>query len=111
MKNYQASLAGIAFLGFTLLIVTGCRNQPATTNAPAVQTMPKSAGNSSPATITIAADEASCPVLGTVMKKSEMIPLQHKGVTYYMCCQGCVPQFKANPEKYIAHPATPKHGM
>jgi len=61
--------------------------------------------------VTIAADEASCPVLGTVMKKSMMIPVQHDGKTYYLCCQDCIAKFKADPEKYINHPATPTREM
>jgi len=52
-------------------------------------------------------DMASCPVLGTTMPKSEMIPVKYRGRTYYLCCQGCVPKFKANPRKYVRHPAPP----
>lgn len=50
----------------------------------------------------------SCPVLGTTMPKSKMIPYEYKGTTYYLCCPPCVTEFKANPEKYIKHPAKPK---
>jgi len=62
-------------------------------------------------TVQVGADEASCPVLGTVMKKSMMIPVKHDGKTYYLCCQDCVPKFKADPAKYIEHPAAPTHEM
>ncbi|MEI6519403.1 MAG: YHS domain-containing protein [bacterium] len=55
--------------------------------------------------ITIGPDEASCPVYGTIMKKSDMIPIQYKGKTYYMCCSDCQTNFNANPEKYIKNPA------
>ena len=32
---------------------------------------------------------------------SSMVPVEHKGATYYMCCQDCVRLFKQNPEKYL----------
>lgn len=51
---------------------------------------------------------ASCPVLGTTMPKDKMIPYTYKGKTYYFCCPPCVDAFKADPEKYIRHPAKPK---
>lgn len=54
---------------------------------------------------TPAGEMASCPVLGTTMAKKDMIPYEYKGHTYYLCCAGCVPKFKANPEKYIKNPA------
>ena len=54
-----------------------------------------------------AEEMASCPVLGTTMPKSKMIPVEYEGKTYYMCCQDCVPKFKADPKKYIEHPAKP----
>jgi Cu+-exporting ATPase len=35
--------------------------------------------------------------------------LQHKGVTYYFCCDGCLAMFRADPAKYLAksRPAAP----
>ena len=83
------------------MFAVGCKTSPHNTAAPAP----------SPAAITLKAGEASCPVLGTIMKKSEMIPVDYKGKTYYLCCQGCVGPFNADPQKYIDHPATPKNGM
>lgn len=53
-------------------------------------------------------DMASCPVLGTTMPKSKMIPYEYKGKTYYFCCQPCVEKFKADPQQYIDHPAKPQ---
>jgi YHS domain-containing protein len=97
------------------LLVAGCaaksianqRNTPPAKPKPAVTATLSAA----PTAVNIGPDEASCPVLGTVMKKSQMIPVQHNGKTYYLCCADCVPKFKANPEKYIAHPAAPTRGM
>jgi len=114
--------------------VAGCKNQREDAALPAGDTASAPAGHdmagmdhSAPAghdmagmdhkastdkeTVQIGADEASCPVLGTVMKKSMMIPVEHNGKTYYLCCQDCVPKFKADPEKYIEHPAAPTHEM
>ena len=64
-----------------------CDSQPATPPAAA------------PAAL--AADEATCPVMGETHKKADMIAYAYKGVTYYFCCAGCVTKFKADPEKYI----------
>ena len=65
-------------------------------------------GESAPASTPVAsakADTASCPVLGTTMAKKDMIAYDYKGKTYYFCCSDCVTKFKADPEKYIKHPA------
>lgn len=116
MKNYLPLILVVGALG-VLLIVAGCRTQQRTTGAPppprAATPVTTTANPASTATnkITIGSDEASCPVLGTVMKKTDMISLQHKGNTYYMCCQDCVAKFKADPEKYIQNPAPPTHEM
>jgi len=104
-----------------LVWVVGCKTQqagtpPAENSASAPAEMP--AGHDVTGTdqkapaqpmggVTIGADEASCPVLGTVMKKSMMTPIQHNGKTYYMCCRDCISKFKADPEQYSNHPAAP----
>ena len=108
MKNYLPMILVVGAV-MLLLFVIGCRTPQATTATPppAVATAPAPTAEK----VTIAADEASCPVLGTVAKKSDMIPATYKGKTYYMCCSGCVPKFKANPEKYIQHPAPPTREM
>ncbi len=111
MKRFVTVMPVLVLLGVALVIINGCK-QAATPNAPGAPTAtattpaPSAAGG-----VTLAADEAACPVMGTVMKKSEMIPVTYKGKTYYMCCKPCVSKFNADPEKYIAHPATPKRGM
>lgn len=79
---------------------------PANAAVPA-KAAPPSAPGASGAPTTSSADTASCPVLGTTMPKSQMIKLDYKGKTYYFCCQDCVTKFKANPQKYIDHPAKP----
>lgn len=49
------------------------------------------------------ADEmVTCPVKGTVMKKSEApVSWEYKGKTYYFCCQKCKDAFMKDPEAYI----------
>jgi len=78
-----------------LLTLGGCRS-PVTTSPNTLTPNGK---------VTVASDEAACPVLGTVMKKSAMIAVKYHNKTYYMCCQDCVTQFNAHPEKYIQNPA------
>ena len=94
-------------------IITGCRStssrmsqmgKPAV-SAPVKSVSPGSQPKTAAAAVVVGKDEAACPVLGTVMKKSMMIPVQHNGKTYYVCCSDCVGLFKANPAKYINHPA------
>jgi YHS domain-containing protein len=83
-----------------MLLLAGCKTKQAARGGEAVPA----------AVVTLTADEAACPVLGTVMNKREMTPYTHKGKTYYMCCPPCIDEFKANPEKYIKTPAPPKRG-
>ena len=73
---------------------------PPAAGAPASGPAPVAAGSKE--------EMASCPVLGTTMPKSQMIPYEHQGKTYYLCCQECVTQFKQDPEKWIKHPTPPK---
>jgi YHS domain-containing protein len=48
-----------------------------------------------------AAEKASCMVHGTEMAKAKMIPVQHDGQIYYVCCPECVALFRKHPDKYI----------
>jgi YHS domain-containing protein len=87
-------------------VVAGCSKPQATpgSNPPVSKALPTAAPTATPA----ATEEmASCPVLGTTMPKSQMIKEEYKGKTYYLCCQDCVPKFKADPEKYTKNPAKP----
>lgn len=93
---------------------------PVTEPAPTTNAAPAAATTAAPAEATNAASAAgaeelaTCPVLGTTMPKSKMIPVEYEGKTYYVCCQDCVPKFKADPKKYIEHPAKalpPSQGM
>ena len=47
--------------------------------------------------------KAKCPVMGTEFEVTkETQSSVYKGKTYVFCCNGCKPQFDANPEKYVA---------
>jgi YHS domain-containing protein len=42
------------------------------------------------------------PVCGMKIKKSDAkATIEHNGMTYYFCMEGCAEKFKANPEKYV----------
>jgi YHS domain-containing protein len=43
-----------------------------------------------------------CPVGGETIKESEKATYEYNGKIYNFCCPGCIPEFKKNPEKYIA---------
>lgn len=108
----------------TVALYAGCAKQappvPGEPEPPATSTEPAPTTNAAPAEATNAAsagsaeEYATCPVLGTTMPKSKMIPVEYEGKTYYLCCDACVPKFKADPKKYIEHPAKalpPSQGM
>ena len=47
-----------------------------------------------------AAPQTKCPVMGGDINKE--IYADHEGKRVYFCCAACPPQFKENPEKYLA---------
>lgn len=125
MRTVVQTMVVVAALVATVLL-TGCpkkavepQGAPAMNTPAATHTMPNGqqmpgmqhpAASDAPAKATsseTAADTASCPVLGTTMAKKDMIPYEYKGKTYYFCCESCVTKFKADPEKYLQHPAKP----
>lgn len=113
MRKFIPLILVIGAVGL-LFIVSGCRNQQSAaqqSSQTTATTTTAAAPSESAEKITIAPDEAACPVLGTVMKKSMMIPVQHNGKTYYLCCRDCLAKWNADPEKYISHPAPLTRGM
>jgi len=45
--------------------------------------------------------KATCPVMGDKFEVSESTPvIDYKGKSYYFCCEGCIPDFRKNPDKY-----------
>ena len=97
-----------------MVVLAGCPKPQETgqTGAPSATPGPAPSAKASPSSG--AEEMATCPVLGTTMPKSKMIPVEYEGKTYYFCCQDCVPKFKADPKKYIEHPAKalpPSEGM
>jgi YHS domain-containing protein len=47
-----------------------------------------------------AAAQTKCPVMGGDINKE--IYADHEGKRVYFCCAACLPQFKEDPEKYLA---------
>ena len=47
-----------------------------------------------------AAPQTKCPVMGGDINKE--IYADHEGKRVYFCCAACLPQFKENPEEYLA---------
>ena len=78
----------------TAVLVAGCAKPTQQSSAPQIGAAPQAAEAATEET-------ATCPVMGETMKKSEMIPVEHNGKTYYLCCRECLGKFKANPDKYI----------
>jgi YHS domain-containing protein len=42
-----------------------------------------------------------CPVMNARIKDKTRTTYEYKGKVYSFCCQGCVDEFKKDPEKYI----------
>lgn len=59
----------------------------------------------------VVGDITRCPVSGDVFTVSSDSPkVEQEGKTYYMCCDGCVDKFKADPDKFLSaahHPDAP----
>ncbi len=50
----------------------------------------------------IVAQTATDPVCGmNVARESARGKWEHRGVTYYFCCKGCLEKFQSDPEKYL----------
>ncbi|MCX5671438.1 MAG: YHS domain-containing protein, partial [Planctomycetota bacterium] len=57
-------------------------------------------------------DNAVDPVCGmTVDPADSSGPYEYQGKAYYFCCDGCLEQFRADPEKYAAPPAEPSEAV
>ena len=48
----------------------------------------------------VSADQVTCPIMNVTKRKSDMLPVEYNGKTYYVCCKDCVSQFKADPAKW-----------
>ena len=108
MRNLTPVTIVLACLLLAAIVwLSGCPKS-GTAEKPAATSAAPPAGGAAAAAGPAKTEMASCPVLGTTMAKSQMIPYEYKGKTYYFCCQDCVKKFKANPEKYIKHPAPPQ---
>jgi YHS domain-containing protein len=96
-----------AMLLALMVVLVGCPKPQETSQTPPSSLPSSPATGAKTAPGTGGEEMATCPVLGTTMPKSKMIPVEYEGKTYYLCCQDCVPKFKAEPKKYIEHPAKP----
>ena len=44
-------------------------------------------------------EQTTCPVMGGTINQS--LYADYEGKRVYFCCEGCVPEFQKDPEKYI----------
>lgn len=55
-----------------------------------------------PAAQTLAPEKAMCYVMGNEVETAKTkLKEEYKGITFYLCCDGCVPEFKKSPETYF----------
>jgi len=71
----------------------GCRGNKAKTEAPAVQEA------EAPKVVEMVGNKV-CPVMKAEIMKEHAIYAEYKGKVYSFCCQGCIGEFKKDPEKY-----------
>lgn len=43
----------------------------------------------------------TCPVSGEKIEEGSVVTYEYKGKVYSFCCEGCVEEFKKDPERYI----------
>jgi len=89
-KNWMT--IGLVFVVLSgLMIFNGCKEkaEPVTSSVPA----------KAQETISSAAEQTTCPVMGGAINKD--IFTEYKGKKVYFCCSSCVDKFKADPEKYL----------
>ena len=59
--------------------------------------------NEAPAAAAANKLQRTCPVTGEELgSMGEPIPVNVKGETIFVCCQGCVKKVQQNPDKYLA---------
>ena len=52
------------------------------------------------------------PVCGMTVEPSDAAgPFEHRGRTYWFCCDGCLEKFRADPEKYLSSGTVPFSGL
>ncbi|MDD5458592.1 MAG: YHS domain-containing protein [Phycisphaerae bacterium] len=95
MKTRQLIMLAAVISLIAMITLGGCKKkeEPA---AP-VPTMEKMAGDT--AKVVEGVEQTMCPVMGGKINKN--IFIEHNGKKVYFCCQGCVEEFKKNPEKYM----------
>lgn len=50
-----------------------------------------------------------CPVLGDKVTPGKSSTVEVRGRSYYLCCPGCGPKLKADPDRYLMKDGTPKN--
>lgn len=43
----------------------------------------------------------TCPVSGEKIEEGSAVTYEYKGKVYSFCCEGCVEEFKKDPDRYI----------
>jgi YHS domain-containing protein len=100
MRTHVTPMVPLALAALAVALLAGGCTKPAT-----------EPGSQRPAATAISAageQMATCPVMGTTMPKSKMIPVEVNGKTVYVCCQECVGKLKADPDKYLRNPTPAK---
>lgn len=98
-------IKGIAGLVAVFISINGCgKSGSAVVKSESTRTAGSADAVKTEETTTVSnstAVQTTCPVMeGRAIDKS--IFVEYKGVKVYFCCEGCKPDFEANPEKYLA---------
>jgi YHS domain-containing protein len=94
----------LVLASFSLLVAVGC------TRAAAPEPAPRAAVEAAPAENSVlvapedvkVGDRITCMVSGdTFVVEADTAQVEHEGRKYYVCCDGCVDDFRAHPKKFL----------
>jgi YHS domain-containing protein len=99
MIKLMATIMLVSFASAMLLFLNGCKKSEPQTSMTSVESTKESAEPAKEA-VTAAIEQTACPVMGGAIDKT--VFTEYKGKKVYFCCPGCIEEFKANPEQYVA---------
>ena len=87
-----------------LALGCGAKGKPAASGEHTEAVRPEPGADVKPPGEAKVGDTTTCPVMKhTFVVTADSPSVVYKGKTYYFCCPGCVGQFNADPEKFIAN--------
>jgi len=99
VKQFKTMFMLISLLLVGLIMLNGCKKSEPTPSETSDTAMIDEAAEVV-ASVASAAEQTTCPIMGTAINKALFV--EYKGKKVYFCCPGCEDKFNEEPEKYIA---------